>query len=157
MHASAFMFYHGALNYEVGIFFFQAEDGIRDPLVTGVQTCALPIFARAEFSAATPRRRQIDGRSPLLFRGRVGRAAADAELDSRASSASSNAAGSFEQQRDVTQRVPSRDGTRRVNGVAANCAVNGRSCSEAECAPIIFEPDTSRVRREVIDDEFRDK
>src|SRR5258708_24302603 len=26
-----------------GIFFFQAEDGIRDDLVTGVQTCALPI------------------------------------------------------------------------------------------------------------------
>src|SRR5438105_10871693 len=25
------------------LFFFQAEDGIRDPLVTGVQTCALPI------------------------------------------------------------------------------------------------------------------
>src|SRR2546425_10135042 len=28
-------------------FFFQAEDGIRDKLVTGVQTCALPIFALA--------------------------------------------------------------------------------------------------------------
>ena len=27
-----------------GGFFFQAEDGIRDRLVTGVQTCALPIF-----------------------------------------------------------------------------------------------------------------
>src|SRR5207245_8422617 len=26
------------------IFFFQAEDGIRDATVTGVQTCALPIF-----------------------------------------------------------------------------------------------------------------
>src|SRR5256885_2526777 len=26
------------------IFFFQAEDGIRDYKVTGVQTCALPIF-----------------------------------------------------------------------------------------------------------------
>src|SRR5437763_17208048 len=26
------------------IFFFQAEDGIRDTSVTGVQTCALPIF-----------------------------------------------------------------------------------------------------------------
>src|SRR5438034_7459740 len=26
-----------------GIFFFQAEDGIRDHCVTGVQTCALPI------------------------------------------------------------------------------------------------------------------
>src|SRR5438552_13686932 len=27
-------------------FFFQAEDGIRDDLVTGVQTCALPIYRR---------------------------------------------------------------------------------------------------------------
>src|SRR5258708_4727554 len=26
------------------VFFFQAEDGIRDDLVTGVQTCALPIY-----------------------------------------------------------------------------------------------------------------
>src|SRR5256886_13131115 len=28
-------------------FFFQAEDGIRDLTVTGVQTCALPILHRA--------------------------------------------------------------------------------------------------------------
>src|SRR5256886_9429264 len=28
-----------------GFFFFQAEDGIRDLTVTGVQTCALPICA----------------------------------------------------------------------------------------------------------------
>src|SRR3989449_8628513 len=28
-------------------FFFQAEDGIRDVAVTGVQTCALPISCRA--------------------------------------------------------------------------------------------------------------
>src|SRR5256884_1249468 len=28
------------------VFFFQAEDGIRDVAVTGVQTCALPICAR---------------------------------------------------------------------------------------------------------------
>src|SRR5689334_23557075 len=28
-------------------FFFQAEDGIRDGTVTGVQTCALPISMRA--------------------------------------------------------------------------------------------------------------
>src|SRR5439155_14900924 len=27
-----------------GVFFFQAEDGIRDGHVTGVQTCALPIL-----------------------------------------------------------------------------------------------------------------
>src|SRR5256884_9781150 len=30
-------------------FFFQAEDGIRDVAVTGVQTCALPIFNDAGF------------------------------------------------------------------------------------------------------------
>src|SRR2546430_8380698 len=30
-------------------FFFQAEDGIRDLTVTGVQTCALPISDRLEF------------------------------------------------------------------------------------------------------------
>src|SRR3989441_11741834 len=30
------------------VFFFQAEDGIRDKLVTGVQTCALPIYQLAE-------------------------------------------------------------------------------------------------------------
>src|SRR5690625_7926745 len=41
------------------IFFFQAEDGIRDGHVTGVQTCALPIF-RAGFVPGIltgPRRR----------------------------------------------------------------------------------------------------
>src|SRR5256885_7049060 len=29
-------------------FFFQAEDGIRDYKVTGVQTCALPIYLRVQ-------------------------------------------------------------------------------------------------------------
>src|SRR5690625_6039303 len=33
-------------------FFFQAEDGIRDGHVTGVQTCALPISCRADLSGA---------------------------------------------------------------------------------------------------------
>src|SRR2546430_4072079 len=37
--------YDRALRYELlgSVFFFQAEDGIRDLTVTGVQTCALPI------------------------------------------------------------------------------------------------------------------
>src|SRR5947207_15507241 len=34
-------------------FFFQAEDGIRDHCVTGVQTCALPIFDVAAKTAVT--------------------------------------------------------------------------------------------------------
>src|SRR5256886_12813649 len=39
-----------ALVRDLIIFFFQAEDGIRDLTVTGVQTCALPILS---FSACT--------------------------------------------------------------------------------------------------------
>src|SRR2546430_10347569 len=34
------------------VFFFQAEDGIRDLTVTGVQTCALPIYASLPLLAA---------------------------------------------------------------------------------------------------------
>src|SRR2546425_10571901 len=33
--------------FRIFVFFFQAEDGIRDKLVTGVQTCALPICGEA--------------------------------------------------------------------------------------------------------------
>src|SRR5207253_7389904 len=33
-------------------FFFQAEDGIRDGHVTGVQTCALPISSHLRFSSS---------------------------------------------------------------------------------------------------------
>src|SRR6266536_4933241 len=36
------------------VFFFQAVDGIRDPLVTGVQTCALPISASLAGTASAP-------------------------------------------------------------------------------------------------------
>src|SRR2546421_12467829 len=35
---------NSALVYALFFFFFQAEDGIRDLIVTGVQTCALPIY-----------------------------------------------------------------------------------------------------------------
>src|SRR2546430_10392773 len=35
---------HSTHEIDVQFFFFQAEDGIRDLTVTGVQTCALPIF-----------------------------------------------------------------------------------------------------------------
>src|SRR5207249_9714445 len=42
------------------LFFFQAEDGIRDRNVTGVQTCALPIYHHALLH---PRRRPAAGAS----------------------------------------------------------------------------------------------
>src|SRR5687767_15196298 len=36
-------------------FFFQAEDGIRDKLVTGVHTCALPICYKVEVNLKKPK------------------------------------------------------------------------------------------------------
>src|SRR5690348_17610383 len=42
-----FFFYFFFLVCSLFFFFFQAEDGIRDGRVTGVQTCALPICAAA--------------------------------------------------------------------------------------------------------------
>src|SRR2546426_9059549 len=49
-------------------FFFQAEDGIRDYKVTGVQTCALPISAHGVAAggarARAPHRRRPQRRAP---------------------------------------------------------------------------------------------
>src|SRR5206468_9799217 len=47
-------------------FFFQAEDGIRDLIVTGVQTCALPISARSGPERGGP----LYGRPEHSARGR---------------------------------------------------------------------------------------
>src|SRR5258708_30534816 len=59
-----------------GYFFFQAEDGIRDDLVTGVQTCALPIFARvASFMLlAAPRLSLLHGASIVSASGVIDQA-----------------------------------------------------------------------------------
>src|SRR5699024_11337275 len=40
--------------YSIHFFFFQAEDGIRDRNVTGVQTCALPICDRLSIVGKSP-------------------------------------------------------------------------------------------------------
>src|SRR6266545_939086 len=45
--ASGFYYFVFVILWLDFFFFFQAEDGIRDKLVTGVQTCALPISTRA--------------------------------------------------------------------------------------------------------------
>src|SRR5256712_5230673 len=43
-------------------FFFQAEDGIRDLIVTGVQTCALPISVKEGNDVVVPLKDRIIGR-----------------------------------------------------------------------------------------------
>src|SRR5207244_8294874 len=53
-------------------FFFQAEDGIRDDLVTGVQTCALPISPPPPPPRLPPDERGA-GREPPKPRDTLGR------------------------------------------------------------------------------------
>src|SRR5256885_3382617 len=55
-------------------FFFQAEDGIRDYKVTGVQTCALPI---CQVQVVRTRRRLREGPEARVFLARVERQLVD--------------------------------------------------------------------------------
>src|SRR2546430_7960824 len=60
----------------VSFFFFQAEDGIRDLTVTGVQTCALPIFCetlRRSCEYFCPKARESRRREAPHFLRRVRR------------------------------------------------------------------------------------
>src|SRR2546430_8754073 len=66
-------------------FFFQAEDGIRDLTVTGVQTCALPI-SRGRCSAGRSTRPPRPAAAP------VGPASAPARRSCRRASAAATAA-----------------------------------------------------------------
>src|SRR5256885_2694850 len=67
------MSWHSRLAAE-GVFFFQAEDGIRDYKVTGVQTCALPISrepgdeGRPQRHSGDPRANAVEQRVVLLTR-----------------------------------------------------------------------------------------
>src|SRR6266516_852375 len=58
--------------YVFFFFFFQAEDGIRDRTVTGVQTCALPIWCSPGWRSAQHGRRPTlreQSALPILPRG----------------------------------------------------------------------------------------
>src|SRR5256884_4352950 len=73
----------------LGPFFFQAEDGIRDVAVTGVQTCALPISspnqtlspAGAEAGVGQPAFEQGRLHRPSASRDAAARSAAPENLD----------------------------------------------------------------------------
>src|SRR5437868_14568032 len=72
-------------------FFFQAEDGIRDRNVTGVQTCALPIWRRLRRGPRGARRGSDRGGQPCsTTRCRRGR---QSRSDSSASSAKRRSGG----------------------------------------------------------------
>src|SRR5260221_7958908 len=64
MELSPGMVGSGIMN--IRFFFFQAEDGIRDHCVTGVQTCALPIFFEAIALAAAGRLPTVEEKKATL-------------------------------------------------------------------------------------------
>src|SRR2546422_11455321 len=63
------------------MFFFQAEDGIRDVAVTGVQTCALPI-STSDLRSSLIGVRQAFSRLTLTMRSAAALALASASLGS---------------------------------------------------------------------------
>src|SRR5215218_449716 len=62
LHGCFYLLYFEVAPRSSVVFFFQAEDGIRDHCVTGVQTCALPIWAAGGDQAVeqTPARQRGD-------------------------------------------------------------------------------------------------
>src|SRR5205823_10397697 len=103
--------------------FFQAEDGIRDKLVTGVQTCALPICA----ATAGLRLTHFQARRPVPARRAVTGSPACQRLKSsaRAPAVSYRRVGSFSRHLRATAS--------REIGRAA-CRGKGEDCGEsAKC------------------------
>src|SRR5256886_5281548 len=54
-------------------FFFQAEDGIRDLTVTGVQTCALPIFGCVSLASSPSPPTSVSRQQAARSRGELRR------------------------------------------------------------------------------------
>src|SRR2546421_6803886 len=82
-------------------FFFQAEDGIRDLIVTGVQTCALPIWVGFEVTALD---RPVAERGQCV-RHMLKRSACSAELLARAQDLLDLGQGSQQFMRSEERRV----------------------------------------------------
>src|SRR6266496_3416941 len=88
----------------VASFFFQAEDGIRDLYVTGVQTCALPICGCDPAGRATG---DAHSRERDRERRREGREQADPGGDDHPRSVCSRSTSSARRRRDIATISPS--------------------------------------------------
>src|SRR5699024_8461852 len=142
-------------------FFFQAEDGIRDRNVTGVQTCALPICHRAPTTspatpaagcAGSPRSGVPRPARPPRFRGRpprrrpvtrAGGPARSVRGPGRGRGRATTSAG-------PCRRCPSRDSpATRPHGRPTTRAAPGWGASGAPCPPSQREVGAELVRCDV--------
>src|SRR6266516_5582579 len=78
-----YFFYCLISAYFFFFFFFQAEDGIRCRTVTGVQTCALPIFGYSTARSSSRYRGCPPSRGPPFRRDRFSSNTASAECGVR--------------------------------------------------------------------------
>src|SRR5262249_8400698 len=112
-------------------FFFQAEDGIRDWSVTGVQTCALPISPDRKGAVRDPGRAAHGAPLHVLCR-REGQARAWIHLatlsrghrrcdrlvqTSRISALTGQSAGSWRSRKNLKNSMPSRSRRRKISGL----------------------------------------
>src|SRR2546429_746730 len=86
-----------------GLFFFQAEDGIRDVAVTGVQTCALPILSKARCQMIVDHPHRLHVR--VHARGGDGQRSSDILLSTRAAAVLRLNSGENEYLRSEERRV----------------------------------------------------
>src|SRR5690625_7736028 len=108
-------------------FFFQAEDGIRDGHVTGVQTCALPIYILVEaFAAVREAAERTLGQRPYdvqimggtaLHRGRIAEMKTGRSEERRVGKEgrSSGASWHSETKQKNTKQTPSPINTKSMN------------------------------------------
>src|SRR5205085_4430552 len=114
----------------VWCFFFQAEDGIRDLTVTGVQTCALPISRTARDRARVPCR--------LLERPRLARSVLVERSDRATGALCAYARSRFVHAAARRQRTRAR---RRL------AARRGRACARAGAPSAEFSGERNAPRR----------
>src|SRR3712207_5739951 len=117
----------------VFIFFFQAEDGIRDIGVTGVQTCALPIYRPLErYSAAK--------------RANGGRSTSGPRVDSADSASGSDSpARTAEARLSTTSGHTSRRSARRLTASRRTCTTGSAAAKAPNSRLTVTVPVVSRT------------
>src|SRR6267143_2363154 len=114
------------------VFFFQAEDGIRDGTVTGVQTCALPICAHHRDGDRLPERLEEAGEKAGGQIGREQLAGEAAEMAEQAGRRDPQEAGLLEGERG--ERDPEQGG-----GPAGDTAFDGPAQEAASVHRVALE------------------
>src|SRR5687767_13305509 len=113
------------VRWRFGFFFFQAEDGIRDKLVTGVQTCALPIWCCSH---------DLGVRSAVAGKARVHELAKELGVESKTVLAKLKEMGEFVKSASSTVEAPV---ARRLRGAFAAQSQAPAAASAAPSAPAV--------------------